>query len=61
MWDDCGTPPLLFEGAFRQVCGAPLLAMTRWDLHVVQTRLGIILKTPTRFWEGGLIVCAQVV
>ena len=52
--DDCGAPPFLFAGAFRQVRGPPRRAMTRGDLHVVQTGLRILRETPTRFWEGSL-------
>jgi hypothetical protein len=49
-----------FEGAFRQVRGPHILAMTRWDLPVVQTGLRIVLETPTRFWEGSLILLQEV-
>jgi hypothetical protein len=55
----CGPSPCLFASAFRQVGRAHLRAMPPRTLQRMHTRLGILLKAPTRFWAGGLILRQQ--
>ena len=59
MGNDFGASPLLFKGALCQVRGPHILAMTRGHLEMIETGLGIILQTPARLREGGLIVCQE--
>ena len=54
-----GPPPGLAASAFRQVGRAHLRAMPPRTLQRMPTRLGILLKAPTRFWAGGLILRQQ--
>ena len=52
MRNDFGPTPFLFKGPFRQVRRAPLLAMPRGHLQVMETGLRRVLQTPARLGKG---------